>query len=105
MMTKGLVTFDCLHSAMFPTPLPRLGESVLCTRCNKPVKVITAPHDYRWYCDTCKAGRQYGAAFVTMETKAATHALRRVGHRVILRDGDDDLRVIHHEPMPIDIPF
>lgn len=101
----SIVFLSCGHSRSYPKPAPLMGETVLCHPCNKPVTVAEAPHNYRWVCDDCKTKRDYGGAFVTAETKAVAHATRKAGHRVRLLDGDEELRVFYHEPLPVEIPF
>lgn len=107
MTMRHMVSLTCLHTAVYPPPAPQQGETVLCVKCDAYRQVVTETHNYRWHCDTCSAGKHYGSGFVTMETRASSHAVRKIGHHVTLYDGKERLREIYHEPIPLEdaIPF
>lgn len=98
---------NCLHTFVAESIPPRHGDLVWCARCGDYRMVGVPPVDrYIVNCANCKrmAHRDYGSAYVTAETRAATHSLKHPGHHVTLRKNGEVVRVFHHPAIEIDEP-
>jgi len=85
--TTRVIEFDCHHSRTFPDPAPKVGEMLWCPRCNKDVRVIVAPKEWRIRCSGCIYSRPFGAAQINAEIAAAKHRLRNPDHVVRIYNG------------------
>jgi hypothetical protein len=106
MSALTMVVLSCLHTAYFQTPAPRIGDRLFCMKCGAYREAVEAPHSYTVRCLACAYGKVCGNALITAETAGTKHALRKLGHRVVLADGDMTVREYFHEPLPltVDLP-
>jgi hypothetical protein len=103
-MSAGtVVVFECLHTQVFAFHPPKAGELVWCPKCGDYKSVATAPHDFYVDCAHCTFHKRYGNAEITAETAAIKHAARRAGHRVVITDSGEEVRVFHHEVITVDV--
>lgn len=83
------VVLSCLHTLQFESPYPRIGEYVLCVRCDAYRRAVVPPDSYRVECKDCtRAPRtDFGRALITAEIAADKHARKLPGHRVRVLNG------------------
>lgn len=105
MTLKTTCVLTCLHTIVYKASPPSHGDTVWCPKCGDYRHVGVPPSTWVVHCVNCKrwANREYGRGFVTAETKAAVHAARAVGHRVLLLKDGAIFSEYYHAPMPIDL--
>jgi hypothetical protein len=86
--SRTLITYECGHSQLYGSPAPKLGEMVLCLRCRKYRKVITAPNEWRIKCRGCIYSRPFGQAQLNAEIAAAKHRMKNPAHIVDIWNGN-----------------
>lgn len=93
-MTTRVVTYECLHSAIFEKPWPSVGDEIICARCRESTRVFQLAPEYAVTCGTCRFGRTFGAdGKIRAGQSAAKHATAR-GHAVQLYFGDRKIETI-----------
>jgi hypothetical protein len=95
----ALVVLSCLHTILFEKPAPRIGEYVLCVRCDAYKRAVVPPDSYRVTCRDCTRApaRSYGSAKLRAEIDADKHARKLPGHRVIVLNGERHVSERMHE--------
>lgn len=93
---------DCLHENRFSAGEPKPGEIVWCVKCYGYRVVRHVGGNYGVSCSDCTYARNYGGQ-LTARTKGASHALRKVGHRVTIY-GPEFCEVVEYgvTPLPFD---
>ena len=93
-MTTRVVTFACLHSAIFEKPWPNVGDELICARCRATTTVFQLAPEYAVTCSNCRFGRTFGAdGKIRAGQSAAKHANAR-GHVVHMYFGDDKIESV-----------
>lgn len=104
MSSNDLITviMSCLHTAQFQRPAPRIGEYLLCTRCDAYRRTVVPPDSFRVECKECvrTPRRDYGRASLRAEIDADKHARKNPGHRVRVLNGEKLVseRMTEHAP-------
>lgn len=78
-----------MHTTIFSSSPPKIGELIWCRRCTEYQRVTVAPPEYRVRCRSCRLSRPFGRAKLTAEVFAAKHHTRNPAHTVALYDGQD----------------
>src|SRR3954469_19145246 len=103
MRSMRAYVLSCLHT--FTTDVePRHNDTIWCARCGDYRQVGKPPASrYVVNCVSCKRlrNRDYGAAFVTAETRAVTHSLKYAGHRVTLTRDGERVSEFYHPAVPV----
>lgn len=103
-MDGVIVVFSCLHTRVFTVSPPPSGQVVFCPQCEAYREVLRAPHDYSVKCESCTFSRHLGNALMSAETFASNHSLRKAGHRVVLSDSGEEVRVYRRDVLVFDVP-
>lgn len=87
-MTTRVVTYECLHTAIFEKPWPSVGDEIICARCRAGTRVWQLAPEYAVVCRSCRFGRTFGAdGKIRAGQSAAKHANAR-GHVLDLYFGE-----------------
>lgn len=87
------VVYDCKHTRVYRRGLaPKIGESVICIRCNSARIVEFIGLDYKVKCSNCTWARVTGPARLTAECQASKHHSKRPDHEVIMYRGPEEIR-------------
>lgn len=93
-MTTKVVTFECLHTAIFQKPWPHVGDEIMCARCRAATRVFELAPEYAVTCTSCRYGRTFGAdGKIRAGQSAAKHANART-HVVHMYFGDRKIESI-----------
>lgn len=98
------VVLSCLHTIQFERPAPRVGEYVLCVRCDAYKRSIVPPDSFRIVCRDCTRfpQRDYGRASLRVEIDADKHARKFPGHRVRVLNGEREVSErMHAAPLSL----
>lgn len=78
-----IALLDCLHENIYKCGEPSIGDTVWCARCYEYQTVMHVIGKYTVRCKSCRYARNYGGE-LTARTKADSHSIRKLGHRVLL---------------------
>ncbi len=84
---KSTVILECRHAITFSNPLPVLGDTIYCFRCENFHTVVKTTPDYHVSCLDCRYSRYTGQALITATTAADRHSRKYRDHTVILNNG------------------
>lgn len=107
-----VVVLSCLHTVTFSAPYPKVGEYVLCMRCDAYRRAAALPDSYRIECRDCTnvatrgSRTEFGGNTIAAEIAADRHARRKPGHRVMVLNGDALVseRMSEADPSLLDAP-
>ena len=93
-MTTRVVTYECLHTAIFEKPWPSVGDEIICARCRAGTRVWQLAPEYAVTCRSCRFGRTFGAdGKIRAGQSAAKHANARA-HSVDLYFGESKIETV-----------
>lgn len=93
-MTTRVVTYECLHTAIFEKPWPSVGDEIICARCRAGTRVWQLAPEYAVTCVSCRFGRTFGAdGKIRAGQSAAKHANARA-HSVDLYFGERKIETV-----------
>lgn len=93
-----VVTYACMHTAIFSKPWPKVYDQVICARCRKETWVFDLASEYAANCTGCRFGRTFGSdGKIRAGQSAMKHANAR-GHVVEMYFGDTKIETV--TPLP-----
>lgn len=92
---------DCLHENIYSVGEPTVGDEVWCAKCYGYTRILHVAGKYGVRCHTCRYARNYGGE-LTAKTKATSHSLRHLGHRVTLTYPEGAMEEFHNVPQTFD---
>lgn len=102
MSQTRVVTFECLHTAIFEKPWPHVGDELICARCRTGTRVFELAPEYAVTCTSCRYGRTFGVdGKIRAGQSAMKHANAR-GHVVHMYFGDTKIETV--SPLPDTLP-
>lgn len=102
-MTTRVVTYECLHTAIFEKPWPSVGDEIICARCRASTRVWQLASEYAVVCRSCRFGRTFGAdGKIRAGQSAAKHANARA-HSVDMYFGESKIETV--VPGPDTLPL
>lgn len=103
-MTTRVVTYECLHTAIFEKPWPNVGDEIICARCRVGTRVWRLAPEYAVTCTKCRFGRTFGAdGKIRAGQSAAKHANAR-GHLVDMYYGETKIESVCPGPDTLPLP-
>ena len=81
------VLLNCRHRVKYRKPVPEIGDTVWCVRCNSEALVHSAPDEWRWRCRSCHTSRPYGVERIACELGATRHMQKFPSHVVLIING------------------
>jgi hypothetical protein len=94
MTQTRVVTYECLHTAIFAKPWPHVGDELMCARCRAETRVFELAPEYAVSCGSCRFGRTFGVdGKIRAGQSAAKHANAR-GHVVRMYFGDTKIETV-----------
>lgn len=93
----------CHHENLYSVGEPITGDEVWCVKCYDYVVVLHVAGKFGVKCDNCNFARNYGGQLSAM-TKATSHSIRFLGHRVQVFGPDGFSAVEHLQPQLFDAP-
>lgn len=89
-----VVTYACMHTAIFTKPWPKVYDEIICAKCRKSTWVFALESEYAVSCQDCRYGRTFGSdGKLRAGQSAAKHANARA-HSVGLYFGDDKIETV-----------
>jgi len=93
-----VVTYACMHTAIFTKPWPKVHDEIICAKCRKPTWVFELASEYAVNCTNCRFGRTLGSdGKIRAGQSAMKHANAR-GHVVVMYFGDTKIETV--SPLP-----
>lgn len=80
---------SCNHEVTFTSPLPHMGDEIMCYRCNLPARVKSLMFKFR--CFKCQYSRGFGLNEREMRRQANKHLVRWPDHIVGLFNPEGEL--------------
>lgn len=97
-----VVTYACLHTAIFTKPWPHVGDELICAKCRKSTTVFELAAEWAVACTSCRFGRTFGSdGKIRADQSASKHADARA-HVVDLYFGNVKIETV--TPLPDTLP-